>query len=91
MICPGCQLLRINGVVTHEGGCPEAWKDEVRECKWCGFPFRPEDRHQRCCSPCCTAAYAGTECDCDDCQNPPEPEPEHDPPETVLRWLRHAR
>lgn len=69
MIC--CEKLRINGVVTHEIGCPEAWRDEIRECKECGTEFKPEQRHQECCSHSCTVAYHGLPCDCEEC-NPQE-------------------
>jgi hypothetical protein len=49
-VCHSCELLRINGVVCHETGCPDAWQDAVRKCKWCGQPFTPEHRNQVCCS-----------------------------------------
>ena len=45
-MCTQCQELMINGVRCHETGCPEAWRDEDRECKWCGSPFRPQFKHQ---------------------------------------------
>lgn len=60
MRCCQCQLLRINGVVCHETGCPLAYRDERRECRWCGTEFAPEDRGQVYCSP---------ECHSDDCGN----------------------
>jgi hypothetical protein len=59
--CRSCNLLRINGIVTHEIGCSEAWRDEVRECNWCGTKFLPKDRHQKSCSDSCACAYAGIE------------------------------
>lgn len=70
-MCSSCELLRINGVVTHETGCPEAWKDYDRECKWCGQSFKPEERFQDCCSHTCTVAYHNVPCDCEEC-NPKE-------------------
>jgi hypothetical protein len=57
--CDRCQLIRINGMVCHETGCGNAWKDETRECKWCGQEFKPEDRHQDCCDDSCREGYHG--------------------------------
>ena len=57
--CESCQALMINGVLCHEHGCPDAWKDKLRECPWCGTDFRPEEREQRFCSPDCAQAYQG--------------------------------
>lgn len=54
-----CEKLVINGVLTHEEGCPEAWRDYDRECKWCGQKFRPQSRFQDCCSDECAEAYHG--------------------------------
>ncbi|MBE3087734.1 MAG: hypothetical protein IMZ61_16410 [Planctomycetes bacterium] len=59
--CHSCNLLRINGVVTHEIGCPEAWRDEVRKCNWCGTRFLPKNRYQQSCDDSCAASYAGVE------------------------------
>jgi hypothetical protein len=61
MRCAGCQVVRIQGVVCHESGCPEAWKSEKRVCEWCGSAFRPESRRQTFCDASCAAAYAGLE------------------------------
>lgn len=52
-----CEILYINGVKTHEIGCPEAWRDYSRECKWCGAEFKPEEKHQDCCCDDCAEAY----------------------------------
>ncbi len=60
-MCKSCELLRINGVVCHETGCPEAWRDKTRECKFCGCDFVPETRGQTCCSVECNDAYYGLE------------------------------
>lgn len=57
--CDSCQLLRINGVICHETGCPEAWRDSVRECRECGCEFKPKDRDQVCCSSDCQAMRYG--------------------------------
>ena len=53
--CPQCELLRINGVLCHEKGCPEAWRDETRECKECGCEFVPTERKQVYCHDLCGA------------------------------------
>jgi hypothetical protein len=74
-MCSSCEVLNINGVNCHETGCPEAWKDETRKCKWCDTPFKPEERHQVCCSHTCMTAYHNIPCDCTEC-NPPEDTPE---------------
>ena len=59
--CDQCQVLMINGVYCHETGCPNAWKDSVRECKWCGRKFKPrQGPHQDCCCAGCRKAYHGT-------------------------------
>lgn len=58
-MCSSCQMVAINGVPCHETGCPDAWKDYTRECKECGVEFKPEHRHQDCCSESCAEAYYG--------------------------------
>ena len=67
MRCPQCQIAYINGIRCHETGCPEAWKDYDRECDHCGCDFRPEERYQRFCSPCCACSAFGHECECEIC------------------------
>lgn len=57
--CHSCQLVRIQGVVCHEIGCNESYKDELRECSWCGQDFKPEDRYQKLCSEGCYCSYNG--------------------------------
>jgi len=66
--CPSCEVLYINGVRCHETGCPDAWKDEVRECKWCGTEFKPLLPGMECCSHSCEVAYSGDPCDCEECR-----------------------
>ena len=56
-MCKSCQVIRINGVLCHELGCPDAWRDEVRECLWCGNEFTPESQEQTCCSDDCYYAF----------------------------------
>lgn len=65
--CDSCELLRINGVICHETGCPDAWKDEVRECLECGGNFKPENRKDKVCSHVCYISYSGMTCYCEDC------------------------
>ena len=56
-MCKSCVVLTINGVKCHETGCPDAWMDEERDCKWCGCSFKPEDRNQNFCDDQCFIAY----------------------------------
>ena len=70
-MCNSCETLTINGVLCHEIGCPDSYKDENRECKWCGQDFTPEQNHQVCCSHSCEMDYNGNSCDCEEC-NPKE-------------------
>jgi hypothetical protein len=53
MICNSCEVLYVNGIKTHEPGCPDAWLDYLRECDECGCQFQPEYRYQTCCSDSC--------------------------------------
>ena len=55
--CDSCAVLVINNVICHENGCPDAWKDEVRSCKWCGTEFKPADRWQQFCCDDCAETY----------------------------------
>jgi hypothetical protein len=61
--CDGCSPLRINGVLCHEQGCREAWRDYAVPCRECGCEFLREERHQVICA---------------DCQNPPADDPDCD-------------
>ena len=56
--CPSCEIVYVNGIKCHETGCRDAWRDEVRECRWCGNQFVPEEPHQTCCDTDCATAYA---------------------------------
>ena len=56
-MCDQCEALMINGIYCHEHGCPDAWKDEIRECKWCGTEFEPEEQHQEFCEESCAESY----------------------------------
>jgi hypothetical protein len=55
--CDQCQIVYINGLRCHETGCPEAWKDAKRDCKWCGCAFAPENPLQHLCSNECAESY----------------------------------
>ena len=57
MKCNSCEVLYINGLKCHEHGCPDAWRDEIRECKYCGIKFKPEDPLQDCCSDECSESW----------------------------------
>jgi len=56
--CPSCDVLVINNHICHEHGCPDAYRDETRECQWCGTSFQPDERDQRFCSEDCAQAYS---------------------------------
>jgi hypothetical protein len=57
--CDGCNPSSINGVLCHEHGCPDAWRDAKVECKWCGEMFAPESRGDVFCEFSCAEAYNG--------------------------------
>ena len=56
-MCTQCEALMINGIYCHEHGCPIAWKDYKRECKWCGAMFKPDYEGQQTCGIDCQIAY----------------------------------
>lgn len=58
-MCESCEVVRINGRVCHEQGCPDAWKDEKRECRWCGRMFKPENARDEFCDSLCRESYFG--------------------------------
>jgi len=55
--CDSCTPLVVNGILCHEQGCPDAWKDETRRCKWCDGVFTPEMKNQAFCSEDCHSCY----------------------------------
>jgi hypothetical protein len=59
MLCNSCEVLFINGIKTHELGCPEAFRDYRKECKECGQDFQPDFREQEHCSQSCYQMYLG--------------------------------
>jgi len=50
--CKSCDSITINGVHTHEPRCPDAWRDEGRECLECGEKFKPDSIHHEVCDDC---------------------------------------
>ena len=50
--CSSCLAIYINGVYCHEFGCPEAWKDRLRDCIECGHTFLPNRKNQDICNAC---------------------------------------
>jgi len=56
-MCQSCEAATINGVLCHEHGCPDAWRDYKAECKWCGQLFTPEERGSAFCSEDCAEVY----------------------------------
>lgn len=57
--CQGCSVLVINNHICHERDCPDAFRDELRECKECGGDFIPENNNQEFCSDQCYSIYNG--------------------------------
>jgi hypothetical protein len=57
--CDGCTPTMVNGVLCHERGCPDAWRDRLDQCKACGDRFFPEYSGQACCDESCRRAYSG--------------------------------
>jgi hypothetical protein len=41
--CNSCSPSRVNGILCHEPGCPDAWKDRPRECDDCGRTYYVQD------------------------------------------------
>jgi len=58
-MCQSCEALTINGVLCHESGCPDSWRDYERECVECGCPFIPEEKDQSTCSDDCYHIWIG--------------------------------
>ena len=60
-MCDSCEAMRINGILCHEHGCPEAHKGTLRVCKWCGSKFEPENATSSFCSQSCYCDFNGIE------------------------------
>lgn len=50
--CNGCSPSMINRHLSHETGCPDAFRDYKKECRECGADFFPADRGQTHCDDC---------------------------------------
>jgi hypothetical protein len=57
--CDSCDVVVINNHICHEFGCPDKFKDEIRECKNCGCEFSPDNNNQNFCSDQCYYDYNG--------------------------------
>jgi len=55
--CDQCEIIMICGVLCHETGCPDAWRNEIRDCNWCGTTFQPSSRLQTFDDDSCYASY----------------------------------
>jgi len=55
--CPSCEALMINGVYSHETGCPDKWRNSIAVCPWCGTEFIPSEPFQLFCSEECGINY----------------------------------
>ncbi len=55
--CVSCDVMVINGIRCHELGCPDAWMDYLRKCKWCELEFYPIEESQVVCSRECAESY----------------------------------
>jgi hypothetical protein len=43
--CNSCSPSRINGVLCHESGCPDAWRDRPLTCISCGATYYARGSH----------------------------------------------
>jgi hypothetical protein len=57
VMCDSCDVVVINNIICHETGCPDAWKDETRRCKWCGRRFKPVEKNQEFCGSDCAESF----------------------------------
>ena len=57
--CDGCNPSIIGGILAHELGCSESWRDYLRSCRWCGHIFYPTEREQFFCDEECAKAFWG--------------------------------
>ena len=63
--CDQCQVIAIQGIATHETGCPNSHLHPLTgepylvECKWCGNEFTPSERGQTFCDEDCARSYYG--------------------------------
>lgn len=57
--CEQCDSATVNGVFVHEQGCPDTWRNEVRECRVCGEGFNPKYKLDFYCSSYCFSRQWG--------------------------------
>lgn len=50
--CDGCSPSTINGIICHEQGCPDSWKDKTVDCFVCGCDFYPQEKNNSICEDC---------------------------------------
>jgi hypothetical protein len=50
--CNGCSPSVVNGILCHEQGCPDRWRDTSKKCTDCGNDFYPDSRNQVMCTIC---------------------------------------
>lgn len=71
-MCNSCNASYVKwgnlSAVVHERGCPEAHKDQIRECKECGCEFTPDHNGQEFCSDHCYCMHWNLQCDCEFCE-----------------------
>ena len=66
-MCDSCQIISINGILCHEFGCPDSWKNKKHSCKECGSEFELEEKFEVFCSEHCYAMFNNIMCECDIC------------------------
>jgi len=59
--CDGCSPVRVNGILCHETGCPDGWRDRAADCVLCGCDFMPEERGQNICPDCIADEQTATD------------------------------
>jgi len=50
--CDGCSPSVINGILCHERGCPDAWRDALFACMDCGSDFYRDTLGRVLCGDC---------------------------------------
>jgi len=50
--CDNCNIVRVNGILCHEQGCPDSWRDYKLDCFQCGCDFMRTERYQTVCEDC---------------------------------------
>ena len=57
MLCHSCEAVQVNGILVHEHGCPDRYRNESVPCFYCGFDYLAESldeyrNHTRMCPDC---------------------------------------